>query len=397
MKKQFIIPLVFFVYLNSWGQKSTSTDGNCNKEMTENAKGRWIKNSDLGTINSKEAYNRLDEIQNMVLKIYPQPTGVDAVWHRSTGISHFGAKREYVKGENKPAGFLNLPHFLKYTYTSGFFDYYCYEGKMVLGYPGETGAWIKVFANELTHFIGDGLADCYMNINGLPVKMRYPFKEKWKGYNLYTSEAGTSTHSVLIHRAGMLPYIPVTRKQYLDHSIEHLTAMYDNMIKHAEKIPVRSLEEQEKEKNAKLEKFKKDFGSDPKRLKSAVDYYLSGYETDQQRRDEDINRTKKNKTDILKRFQDELEKTSKEGLLDSPAIIVLLHSPDLITPIFVDEDKGKMLVTDNPDYIRKDLPKHIPQFFVLTWYGMSKGVRGEVGKIIKENFPIEKLQAMIDK
>ena len=71
--------------------------------------------------------------------------------------------------------------------------------------------------------------------------------------------------------------------------------------------------------------------------------------------------------------------------------------PDQITPILVAEDKGPMLVTDNPDYIRKDLPKHIPQFFVLTWQGMSKGVRGEVGKIIKEKFPIEKLQAMIDK
>jgi hypothetical protein len=156
------------------------------------------------------------------------------------------------------------------------------------------------------------------------------------------------------------------------------------------------LEEQEKEKNAKLEKFKKDFGSDPKKLKSNVDYYLSGYQTDQQRRDERIAKTAKDKTDIVKRFQDELETTTKEGLLDSPACIVVLHPPDLFTPIFVAEDKGSMLVIDNPDYIRKDLPKHIPQFFVLTWSGMSSGVRGEVGKIIKEKFPIEKLQSMID-
>lgn len=172
--------------------------------------------------------------------------------------------------------------------------------------------------------------------------------------------------------------------------------MYDKIIKGFEQKPVRSPEEQEKEKNAKLEKLTKDFGSDPKKLKSTVDYYLAGYQTDQQRRDEQVKKAKIDKIDILKRYQDELEKTTKEGLLDSPACVVVIHSPDLTTPIFVAGDKGHMLVTDNPDYIRKDLPKYIPQFFVLNWKGMSSGVRGEVGKVINEKFPIEKLQAMID-
>ena len=54
-----------------------------------------------------------------------------------------------------------------------------------------------------------------------------------------------------------------------------------------------ALEEQEKEKNTKLAKFEKDFGKDPKRLKSAVDYYLSGYKTDQQMRDEQVQKQKK--------------------------------------------------------------------------------------------------------
>jgi len=397
MKKQIILILVLFVHLSSWSQKSASTDGNCTDQMASKAKGRWVKMGDLGTINSPEAYKRLDAIQNLLFTIYPEPVGVDAAWSRNNGISNFGAKRKFFNPKEGSTAYINLPHFLQYTYTCGFFDYFCYEGKMIPGYPGETSAVIQVFVNTLSHFTGDGLGDCDMNIGGLPVKMRSQLKEKWKGYDLYTTETGSSTHSVLIHRAGMLPYIPITRKQYLDHSIQHLTTIFDKMIKDFEKIPVRSPEEQEKEKNLKLEKFKKDFGSDPKRLKSAVDYYLAGYQTDQQRRDEQVNKSKKIKIDILKRYQDELEKTTKEGLLDAPASVVVLHSPDLITPIFVDEDKGQMLVTDNPDYIRKDLPKHIPQFFVLTWKGMSKGVRGEVGKIIKEKFPIEKLQAMIDK
>ena len=41
-----------------------------------------------------------------------------------------------------------------------------------------------------------------------------------------------------------------------------------------------------KEKKEKLKKFEKDFANDPKKLKANVDYYLSGYETEQDRRDE---------------------------------------------------------------------------------------------------------------
>jgi len=397
MKKLFSILLLLITYLSLCSQNSTAKDGPCTNSMTHNAKGRWAKMADLGSINSSETYKRLDEIQNILITIYPQPVGVDAAWRRNNGISYFGAKKRNFDRKDGPTDYINLPHFIQFKYECGFFDYYCYEAKMIPGYPGETGAVIKVFANDLSYFIGDALSDCDMNIGGLPVKMRRVFKEKWKGYDLYTAEIGSSSHSILIHRPGILPYIPVTRKQYLEHSIIHLTRMYDEIINGLEKMPVRSLEEQEKEKNTKLEKFKKDFGSDPKKLKSNMDYYLSGYQTDQQRRDEQVSKAKKNKTDILKRYEDELEKSTKEGFLDSPACVVVLHSPDIITPVFVDEDKGNMLVIDNPDYIRKDLPKHIPQFFVLTWEGMSSGVRGEVGKIIKEHFPVEKLQAMIDK
>jgi hypothetical protein len=395
MKKQIIILSLFIIPLSSWGQQTSTTTTPCTNEMAHKANGNWFKMPDLTSMNSPEAFKRLEAIHNLLFTFYSEPVGVDAAWRRNIGLTYFGAKREHFNIDEGTAPYISLPHFVKYYYECGFFDYRCIDGKVTQGYPGETNAWVKVIANDLTSFIGGDL-DCDMNLGGFPVKMRKVLKEKWKGYDLYTSEVGSSDHSVLIHRLGMLPYIPVTRKQYLDHSIKHLTEMYEKIIESFETIPVRTLEEQEKEKNAKLEKFKKDFGSDPKKLKSNVDYYLSGYQTDQQRRDERIAKTAKDKTDIVKRFQDELETTTKEGLLDSPACIVVLHPPDLFTPIFVAEDKGSMLVIDNPDYIRKDLPKHIPQFFVLTWSGMSSGVRGEVGKIIKEKFPIEKLQSMID-
>jgi predicted lysophospholipase L1 biosynthesis ABC-type transport system permease subunit len=56
-----------------------------------------------------------------------------------------------------------------------------------------------------------------------------------------------------------------------------------------------------------------------------------------------------------------------------------------------------ILVTENPDYIRKDLPKHVPQFFLvsLTWQDWEP--LKKFAEIVEQNFPFEKLQAMIDK
>jgi hypothetical protein len=93
-----------------------------------------------------------------------------------------------------------------------------------------------------------------------------------------------------------------------------------------------------------------------------------------------------------------LEKTTKEGLLDSSAITLLVHSPDMTTPIFVTEaENGRMLIIENPAYIRKELPKHVPQVFVLHWSWDDWEPQKNIDKIIEESFPVEKLQAMIDR
>jgi len=56
-----------------------------------------------------------------------------------------------------------------------------------------------------------------------------------------------------------------------------------------------------------------------------------------------------------------------------------------------------MLVTENPGYLRKDLPKDVPQFFVINWQWGSSIADEKLRKLFEENFEVEKLQAMIDK
>jgi hypothetical protein len=292
--------------------------------------------------------------------------------------------------------YLNLPHFTYYYYNVGFFPYQCEYNKthsLIPTYPGETGTFLNIIANIN---LGELAQDDTWTINGLPVLMYKPPITTKEGIEFAYPEPDRNVRHVLIHRKGVLPYIPVTRKQYLDYCIIYHTKLYDEIIKSLEQMPVRSLEEQEKEKKAKLAKFEKDFANDAKKLKANVDYYLSGYQTDQQRRDEQIAKVKKNKEEELKRFTDELEKTINEGLLHSPAMILVKYysSPSVFE---TDPAKGSILVTENPDYIRKDLPKHIPQFFLvsLTWQDWAP--LKKFAELFEQNFPFEKLQSMIDK
>src|SRR5512138_347803 len=112
MKKKVVVLFLIYVSIISSAQKPITTNTPCTDAMAMDAKGRWIKSEDLGSYNSKETNNRLDEIHNMVIKLFPQPTGVDVAWHRSAGVSYFGTKRKFYKTNDDRLTFdyLNKPH-----------------------------------------------------------------------------------------------------------------------------------------------------------------------------------------------------------------------------------------------------------------------------------------------
>lgn len=410
MKKKIIILLLSSVPIFTIGQdRSTKTNGPCKDEMAQNHKGRWVNNGDLFFENKigsqSEMLKRMDEIHKMVVTLFPEPVGYDLGWHRVIRNGTFGGK---VTTDKTRDGVIRHYRTLQAIpvadnyYSLWIYNYLCnYETKneIVGGFPGVTSAGLDVWINCLDNFVGTAAGSC-MRINGIPVGMRQPVQATWKGYEIAYHPL-SSARSVLIHRKGMLPYIPVTRKQYLDHSIEHLTEMMNDQIRQVGDMPLRSLKEQEEEKKKKLEKFEKDFGKDPKRLKSAVDYYLAGYKTDQEERDGQVKQLTRTWDVILKEYRDELENSRNSGLLDSPAFVLDFHPPQpgAAGHIFIDEKQGgNMLVVENPAYLRNDLPKHVPQFMVLHWSTHDDHPpEAKFGEIIKEKFPVEKLAAMIDR
>ena len=122
------------------------------------------------------------------------------------------------------------------------------------------------------------------------------------------------------------------------------------------------------------------------------------YQTDQQRRDDQKNKIEKNKNAVLKLYQDALEKSTADNLLEAPAIVSAPFHTTENAPVFsTEEEGGSMLVTENPEYLRKDLPKDVPQFIVINWQWGTSIQDETLRKLFEENFEVEKLQAMIDK
>jgi hypothetical protein len=400
--------LIFFLVINhasSWGQKDPKPKGNCTEALAMKTEGKWLKQKDLNTAfagQQQEAYQRLDQIHQMIMRMCPKPVGVDVRWKRSIGLSYFGTTRKYYSDRNNVLTFDygKLLPIASFSYFANFSPHFCDntgQGIVLMrGEQNESSAGIGITINTIGEIAVEGAADDTWTRNGYPVRMLNKLSgEQWKGYDLEYFEPGFRSLRILIHRKGELPYKPVSRRLYLDHCISYYNKLYDDMIRAIEKRPLRTKEEQEAEKRATLARIAKQSGKDDKKMKAATEYYLAGYKTDEQLREEELVRTRKIKDAELKKFTDELEKTTIEGKLDSPAVIAVKYYSE---PVFVTgSEKGHMLVIEDPDYIRKDLPAYIPQMIVFSWTWRDYPPHIEYERLFTQDFPIEMLQAMIDK
>jgi hypothetical protein len=406
MKKQItILLLILTTASNLYAQ-----DGPCNDDLIMNT-GKWIRpkaNVPPDKTNFTKPQElaiaaRMEEMYKMMLKAIPVPRGLDGDWRYRNYDGKFASKVKYITTQDGSVqiDYVKQNDLSAYDCIWHFCDFGCYEGKIIGGYPCDGTAGITVTVNNFGALLSREWGDNDVLIDGQVIKSKETVQGSWKGYDLmWEGGPGRELHGyrqVLIHRKGELPYTPVTRKQYLDRALIYVNKFYDKMIKSFDLVPVRSLEEQEALKKKTIEGYEKTYAGDPKKLKSAVDYFLMSYQTDQQRRDDRMKIIVKNKNAVLKQYQDALEKSTADHLLDAPAIVSALD-PIGNAPVFsTEEEGGTMLVTENLKYLRKDLPKDVPQFIVLYWQWDDNKPAKNLRKLFEENFEVEKLQAMIDK
>ena len=378
MKKQIIILLLFSIQLSAQKDQNPhfpklKISVSCTEDFINNYKGKWLIPNSGPTANEYqgEVKKRLNQIQNLVQQTYPQPTGCDAFWSAGSAKKSFADQVKYVLVETdwKQQTVKANPVY-SWTYSLVLCGWLCHGTNEIMnGYPEIGGASLVIYANALNILPEDFLYGDEWTIEGRPIKKKMPGIGKWKGYDMVATSGGIyadhNDYFVLICRQGMLPYIPITRKQYLDRAMQYITKFYDGLSK---KI---------REDNEKM----------PAQFRTS--------------REEIDNQTTLNiklKNDGLKKLNDESERTTKDGLLDAPAVVRIDPLFTTEGPIFQSEEQGGiMLTTENPDYFRKDLPKYVPQFFVFSLSADPKGWSKDFKRIVEENFPVEQLQAMIDK
>ena len=233
-----------------------------------------------------------------------------------------------------------------YSLYSLYQSYYFNRKMNKISLGSETGTWIYAYVNDFGKFLID-LGEWI--IDGKPTKVfTLPESDgEWKGLPLYKTEYwGVSTSlgrykdkAVLITRNGKLPYIPVTQKQFL-------LALKDKWL---------SL----KQKSSDSQKLNEYYNHKIK----IIDQYLSTH-SDQQMK---VPASTISTEDFIGHFGPDGKQT--------------VYNPVRIDPSNFDDH----------------LPRYIPRFVVLYWRCDKNTAAVEFIKQFEENFPVEKLKAMIDK
>ena len=378
MKKQLIILFLFSIHASAQNPHfpKVKISVPCSDEFIKNYKGKWLIHEPVSVSDyHDEVMRRLNAMNDLIRQIYPQPTGGDAGWSGEFAKTSFADEVKYVPVQDRDPEETKtkINPVYRYNYSCILFPWMCTgnPNEIMNMYPEGSSGSIVIHANDL-NILNENYVDANeWTIDGRPIKRKMFTTGKWKGYDMMSSVGGiyanaASSHFVLISRDGVLPYIPITRKQYLDRAIPYVTRYYDELTK---------------------------------KVAQANETLPAQFRSPQTEIDAQKARNTKMKNDALKKLQDELEKTTKDGLLDASAVVRI--DPLLMNegPVFQSEAEGGcMLTTENQNYFRKELPKYVPQFFVIELMsGDIQHSNMNFKQIIDENFPIEKLKAMIDK
>ncbi|MEO7307128.1 MAG: hypothetical protein ABIR78_06000 [Ferruginibacter sp.] len=382
MKKQLIILFLFSIHTSAQNPHfpKVKISVACSNEFINNYKGKWlIPNPKLSPISVNDFHNevmkRLNAINDLVRQIYPEPTGADAGWSGEFAKTSFADEVKYVpvKDRDPEETKTKINPVYRYNYSCILFPWICTgnSNEIMNMYPEGSSGSIVIRSNSLD-ILNENYADANeWTIDGRPIKRKLFAAGQWKGYDMMSVVGGiyanaAASHFVLISRDGALPYIPVTKKQYLDRAIQYITRYFDDLNK--------SISQNNEAMPAQFRSPKEEIGKQQAQNTKA-------------------------KNDALKKLRDALDKTIKDGLLDAPAIVRI--DPLLMNegPVFQSEAEGGcLLATENPNYFRKELPKYVSQFFVIELMsGDTQHSNMNFKNIIEEKFPVEKLKAMIDK
>ncbi len=357
----------------------------CNNDIIMAVNGKWTKGTDVGMKGTQTAAitSRVDKIQQQLQAAYPQPKGADAKWYRYMG--------GYYSSVDKNSD--------AYELNATFFSWYCniHVKKLMKGIEASTS--FDVWANKFKWF---AQTDDKFKIDNKPIYLLTKKIGEFNGFALYAGNDNTyrntgTTYSktILISRPGQLPYVPVTRKQYLSVFLKIKEAWQKSYAESLRKMQVRSDAEEEVYKQQQLERVLALNGPNEAVKEKAKANFLRGYTTAKQRQQADIARSEEVYNRDIKAAADYLNNTQENELMKPAIILNTSYASSFIS--FAKESEGLMMVQVNTSYFNNKLPSYAPQFLVVYWYWNTEKPSLDFAAHIEKNFDFKALQAMLDK
>ncbi|MEP6676231.1 MAG: hypothetical protein ABJA78_13800 [Ferruginibacter sp.] len=377
MKK--IIPLIYCSCFLSHVRVQAQV---CDATTIMNVKGKWTTNADNIVSPDKtfpvsqysQLKTRLDKIAMLFKETYPEPAGMEAVWYRSIrGTSLID------KGP------------VPYQFNSLYEGWYCNQNLHKMMLATETSTWSYVYANDFGWLMTEQWDKVWIKIDGVTAFLLPKTKEQWKGLPLYEPTGNNKSKAILLTRNNQLPYKPVSRLSYLNAIKQQLENDKQVQMDALNKIPFKTEAEEAVSKQKGLENAL--IGAPSSRIEERKERYLKNYKTDKEQKEENRKLSSKYFDDKIK-IIDDILKNNNSDELQQPAIIDNVSNFKGFSTL---EKGGRMIVVIEARYFNMQLPRYVPQFIVLYWQWDNGTASQNFKKQLEENFPLDKLKAMIDK
>jgi hypothetical protein len=190
-----------------------------------------------------------------------------------------------------------------------------------------------------------------------------------------------------------LPYVPVTRKEYLQAAKIELAEIKAAIIAEVkEKVPVRPAAIQEAEKKAMIDQLKAMYSG--LALEVRMRQYLKNYRTDEQYLKDNTDKETAGADGTMHLMEDLLAHLPATEL-GKPAIVSV---PAIDFNGFEDGHTDKMLVRINPTYFNGGLSDEKPQLFLVEWrYDASNAAAADIDQQLTQNLDGQQLKALLGK
>jgi hypothetical protein len=354
----------------------------CDAESIARKPSGWKKREDYVPPDvRKEPLSRakavVSDIGRMLTEeVYPQPRGCNPTW-----------RGDYNGGGPYPS--------FSYSFESGYFMYYCKPSGKEMYVGAETETWITVQANN------SGVLNGNMELNGkrfLTMRRHNEIRDGMLYYEIPRTETAprtrdtNMTYAWLVTYPGKLPYLPVSRKEYLLEAMKEVQKKQQQVVAAMQKTTViRPAAEQAAQKKKRIDEIEKGYTGNAREAR--INRYLKDYRTDEQRKQDAIDAVSANYRKTLE-LMDGLLRNMTENELRMPAV---MQGPANGFQGFRDDTPHiHMLVRPDPDYFDKRLSRATPQFFTVVALEEARmPASREVVAAFVEKFRFERLKQML--